>query len=100
MLVKALRERGYDAREVNQEHSYVPTMWRRIARPDLLIYLEVSQEVAGQRRASESDAPWWDKLKERLKDARQNADLCIHTDNLSPQEVLSRALAFLQNQTG
>jgi deoxyadenosine/deoxycytidine kinase len=97
MLVKALQELGYNAREVNQEHSYVPTMWQRITRPDLLIYLDVSQEVAGQRRASESDAAWWDRLKQRLQHARQNADFYIHTDSMSPQEVLNRALAFLQN---
>jgi thymidylate kinase len=100
MLVRALQERGYDAHEVNQEHSYVPTMWQRITQPDLLIYLDVSQEVAGQRRASEADVSWWDKLKQRLQHARQNADLRIQTDDLSPQEVLARALAFLREQPG
>lgn len=98
--MKALQERGYDAREVIQEHSYVPTMWQRITQPDLLIYLDVSQEIAGQRRASESSVAWWDKLKQRLQHARQHADLFIETDNLCSQEVLSRALAFLQHQTG
>ena len=32
-LAKALRERGYNARQVLQEHSYVPYMWQRITRP-------------------------------------------------------------------
>jgi cytidylate kinase len=99
-LVKALQERGYDAREVTQEHSYVPTMWERVTQPGLLIYLAVSQEVASQRRASESNVAWWDKLKQRLHHARQHADLCIQTDNLCSQEVLNRALAFLQHKTG
>jgi hypothetical protein len=98
--VKGLKERGYNAREVTQEHSYVPTMWQRITKPDLLIYLDVSQEVAGQRRASEIQVVWWDKLEQRLQHARRHADLRIQTDNLSLQEVLSRALAFLQDQTG
>jgi thymidylate kinase len=75
-------------------------MWQRITQPDLLIYLDVSQEVAGQRRSCESDVGWWHKLEERLQHARQHADLFIQTDNLCSQEVLSRALAFLENQTG
>jgi len=29
-LVQALRERGYNAREVAQNYSHVPTMWQRI----------------------------------------------------------------------
>ena len=96
-LVKALQERGYDAHEVTQEHSYVPTMWQRITKPDLLIYLDVSQKVASQRRASQSNVAWWSKLEQRLEHARQHADLCIQTDGLCAQEVLDRALAFLQH---
>jgi thymidylate kinase len=99
-LVEALQAHGYDAHEVTQEHSYVPTMWQRFTKPDLLIYLDVSQEVAIQRRASESKVAWWDKLKRRLQHARQHADLCIQTDNLCSHEVLNRALAFLQHNGG
>jgi hypothetical protein len=98
-LVNALRERGYNAREVCQEHSSVPTMWQRITRPDLLIYLDVSQAVAGQRRKAESQVAWWDKLTQRLQHARQHADLCIQTDDLCMEEVLSAALAFLRQGT-
>ena len=99
-LVGALRERGYNAREIKQEHSYVETMWQQLTHPDLLIYLEVSQEVAGRRRAAEADAAWWDRLEERLRHARQHADLHIDTDDLSPEEVLARALSFLAGKTG
>ena len=69
-------------------------------RPDLLIYLEVSQAVAGQRRKAESQVTWWDKLTQRLQHARQHADLCIQTDDLCMEEVLSVALAFLRQGTG
>ena len=96
-LVSALRERGYNAREVKQEHSYVETMWQQFTRPDLLIYLEVSQEVAGERRAAEADAAWWDRLQQRLRHARQHADLHINTNRLSPDEVVDRALSFLEH---
>jgi thymidylate kinase len=95
-LVKALQERGYNAREVTQEHSYVKTMWQRMTRPDLLIYLDVSQEVAGRRRAAEADVAWWRELERRLRHARQHADLRIKTDDFSPEEVLDRALSFLE----
>ncbi len=66
MLVEHLQQRGYNAREVNQEHSYVPTMWQRFTKPDLLIYLDVSQETASERRSSEADATWWEALN-RIK---------------------------------
>ncbi|MGD2145632.1 MAG: hypothetical protein PVH41_02935 [Anaerolineae bacterium] len=99
-LADALRDRGYNAREVCQEHSCVPTMWQRITRPDLLIYLDVSQAVAGQRRSAESQVAWWDKLTQRLQHARQHADLWIHTDDLSAGEVLNTTLAFLRQHQG
>ncbi len=97
-LVEGLEEREYSAREVKQEHSYVPTMWQRVTKPDLLIYLDVSQEVASERRSSEADAAWWDALNERLEHALQHADLYIDTDDLTPEEVLRRALSFVEHQ--
>ena len=96
-LVQALRTQGYNARAVVQEHSYVPTMWQRITRPDLLIYLDVSWEVACQRRPTNARAGWWDEVARRLRHARQHADVYIHTDELTPQEVLERAQALLKN---
>lgn len=100
VLVQALRERGYNAREVVQEHSYVPTMWQRITQPDLLIYLDVSWEVACQRWSTDAGADWWAELAQRLRHARQHADLYILTDELTPQEVLDRVLAFLSGEHG
>jgi deoxyadenosine/deoxycytidine kinase len=95
-LVRALRERGYNAREVVQEHSYVPTMWQRITQPDLLIYLDVSWEAACQRRSTDAGPGWWDEMAHRLRHARQHADVYISTDALSPQEVLNQTLTFLE----
>jgi len=96
-LVLALRERGYNAREVVQEHSYVPTMWQRITKPDLLIYLDVSWEVARLRRSTDAGPGWWAELAHRLRHARQHAHLYISTDELTPQQVLERTLAFLSH---
>lgn len=95
-LVKALRERGYNAHEVVQEHSYAPTMWQRVTQPDLLIYLDVSWESALRRCPTYMDTGWWEKLGPRLQHAREHADLYIHTDDITPAEVLDRALAFLK----
>jgi thymidylate kinase len=95
-LVRALRERGHNAREVVQEHSYVPTMWQRITQPDLLIYLDVSWEAACQRRSTSAGPGWWDEMARRLSHARQHADVYISTDGLSPQEVLDQTLTFLE----
>lgn len=99
LLVQALRERGNDVHEVAQEHSHVPAMWQRITQPDVLIYLDVSWEVARQRRTTSRRAAWWDELAHRLHHARQHADLYIDTDELTPREVLDRTLVFLNSVT-
>jgi thymidylate kinase len=95
-LVNALRFHGYRARQVSQEHSYVPDMWQRITRPDILIYLDASLEAIRSRR---SDSQWPERLRslqlERLSFARTHCDFYIWTDGLSPDEVLQDALAFL-----
>ncbi len=94
-LTQALRERGYNAREVVQEHSHVPAMWQRITQPDLLIYLDVTWQVAQQRRPTDAKAAWWDELSRRLRHAREHADLYIPSDELTPREILDRTMAFL-----
>lgn len=96
-LVQALRERGHNAREVLQEHSYAPAMWQRITRPDVLIYLDVSEDVARQRRPTDAPEGWWDTLAQRLHHARQHADLYIDTDALTIQQIVERASAFLDD---
>jgi len=94
-LVEALRRRGSRAREVAQEHSYVPAMWQRITRPDVLIYLEVSREEAERRLQRTLPAGWWEEILQRLSHARSHADLVITTDGQTPEEVLEKALSFL-----
>jgi deoxyadenosine/deoxycytidine kinase len=96
LLVRALQEQGYNAREVVQEHSHVPTMWQRITQPDWLIYLDVSWEIARQRRSMDVKADWWIELAHRLRHARQHADLFVQTDELTPQEILDSTLDFLE----
>ena len=93
-LVAALRARGIRTRHVAQEHSYVRDMWQRIADPDVLIYLDVSYEETQRRRGR-----WGPERlrveRERLSHAREHADLVVHTDDLTPEQMLEQVLAFL-----
>ena len=98
-LVRELCNLGYNAREVAQEHSLVPDLWRRFTRPSVLMYLDVSPSVACQRRGMGSPPRWWSKVPHRLRLARQEAHLCILTDDLTPRQILDRTLAFLGEHT-
>lgn len=96
LLVNGLRERGYQARQVLQEHSYVPYMWQRITNPDVLIYLDVSLEGIKRRRKIDYGEKYLQEQRRRLAHAIAHADLSIHTDNLSPDDILHRAVSFLE----
>jgi deoxyadenosine/deoxycytidine kinase len=94
-MTKALRALGYQVCHIAQEHSYVPTMWQKIAHPDVLIYLDVSYETSiSRRKLNWTDAEYAEQLR-RLSHARQHADLIIQTDSLTPEEVLARIISQL-----
>jgi pantothenate kinase len=97
-LVAALRADGYEARHVAQEHSYVQSMWQRIGRPDVLVYLDANYETIKARRPtfhfSQGDLA---EQKRRLAHARQHCDLYVDTNELTPAEVRQRCLAFLDD---
>lgn len=96
-LVSFLKKEGYDARHVAQEHSYVPSMWQRISRPDVLIYLDIDYGTVKARRPRLNIQP--DDLVEqnrRLHHARERCHLYIDTNQLSEEEVQGRALSFLR----
>ncbi|MDW8067519.1 MAG: hypothetical protein RML46_01250 [Anaerolineae bacterium] len=94
-LAQVLRERGIAVHEIAQEHSGVPAMWERIARPDRLIYLHVSREVAEQRLERALPPDWWEEITARLAHARAHASLIVETDNLTPDQVAEQVLEFL-----
>lgn len=89
-LVKRLRALGYNARSCAQDHSYVPDMWRRIAKPDFLVYLDVRLDTIARRRAIDWGQERLDKLNARLSHARAHCDLYLPTDDLEPPEVVNR----------
>jgi thymidylate kinase len=94
-LADALKERGYDARQIAQEHSYVASMWQVITAPDILIYLDVSYQPGTRRKQLNWTAGEFNEQIRRLKHARQHCDIYVHTDLLTTDEVLSRVLEHL-----
>lgn len=95
-LAGVLQSRGYDARAIAQEHSYVPYMWQRITKPDVLIYLDVSYGVAKARRPRITWGP--ERLvvqAERLAHARAHCDFYVDTDGVPAGVVAEKTLAFL-----
>jgi deoxyadenosine/deoxycytidine kinase len=97
-LIANLRASGVVARHIAQEHSYVADMWRRITNPDVLIFLDVSYEVTLKRRRLNWTRAEYEEEQRRLRHARQHADLVIFTDQLTPEQVRDRVLAFISSR--
>lgn len=96
-LVRALREHGYDARAVSQEHSHSATLWKQFDVPRVLIYLDSTLEAQQQRRPDVT----WDAAnlaveRQRLQNAYAEADLRINSAELNGEEVQRMTLAFLR----
>lgn len=94
-LISSLRKNGFMVKHIAQEHSFVPDMWQRFVKPDILIYLDVTFLVSQQRRRQNWTQDDFDEQVERLKHAYQHAHFYLQTDTLSPSEVLKRVLDFL-----
>jgi thymidylate kinase len=96
-LVDQLRSRGYRAKHIAQEHSYVQDMWAQIAQPDFLIYLDVTYEVSCQRTRSNWSRKIFENQVERLNHARENADLFVDTVGKNPEEVFEIVLGLIES---
>jgi len=96
-LSAASELKDYDIRHIAQEHSYVPDMWKKISKPDVLIYLHVSYALSVSRKKLDWTRKEYDEQIFRLRHARQHADLNIDTDICSIDEVLNLVLEFLQS---
>jgi ABC-type cobalamin/Fe3+-siderophores transport system ATPase subunit len=95
-LIAGLEKYGYACRHIAQEHSHVQAMWQVISRPDFLIYLGASFPVSTARRRLDWQEKDYQEQLRRLSHARQHAHLFIDTDHLTPDQVLEKALEFLQ----
>jgi cytidylate kinase len=95
-LLTNLEQHGYTCRHIAQEHSYVQSMWQVIAKPDILIYLNASFPVSTARRKLSWQKQDHDEQLRRLDHARTHAQLVIDTDELTPEQVLQKALDYLK----
>lgn len=96
-LIAKLEEQGYTCRHIAQEHSYVQAMWQIISKPDILIYLHASFPISTARRKLNWQIKDHEEQSRRLSHAREHAHIIIDTDNLTPKQVLDKALDYLNN---
>lgn len=97
-LIANLMNKGIPARHIAQEHSFVQDMWRQITNPTILIYLDVSYQVSMARRKLDMTDEEFHREVDLLSNARQSADLYIHTDALSSEQVLDMVLFYLRER--
>ena len=96
-LKLALADCDYVIRMPVQEHSYVPSMWQQLSKPDLLIFLDVDVEQTAVRRPKNPSSPaYYAEQHRRLAHAREHCDFYLDTSPLSPTQVGERVLTFLQ----
>lgn len=96
-LVRGLQTAGYPASQIAQEHSFAPSMWQQIAKPDVLIYLQCDYETTIARGLHWMQKEYEDQ-QPRLAHARKHADLELATDVVDPGEVLEKVLIFLRTK--
>ena len=96
-LIESLAQNNINARHIAQEHSYVPDMWYRLTKPDILIFLDASYPVATSRRKLNWTEAEYSQQVERLNHARSHASLYIQTDSLTPNEILMKVMQFLES---
>ena len=98
-LNEELKEKGYsNVRQIAQEHSYVPDMWKVVSHPDVLVYLDVSYENSMRRRKQNWNYHDYQIQLGRLNNALNNADLYIDTNDLSVEQVLEKVIKYLRNK--
>jgi deoxyadenosine/deoxycytidine kinase len=98
-LTEGLKKQGYAARAIVQEHSYVKDMWQRLAKPDILIFLDASYPVTCQRRKLNwTEAEYADQQR-RLAHAHEHANFYLNTDNMSIEEVLARVIESIKGNS-
>ncbi len=95
-LVAGLKEAGYDAYNVAQEHSCVHNFWAK-KNPDILVMIDATLPAIHKRRLV-----YWgeDRLvtqHKRLADAKAHADLYIQTDELDAAAVRQKVIEFVEN---
>ena len=97
-LAQRLNQRGYQARQISQEHSGVPDLWRWRRQPDALVYLDASNDQIRQRYPGlNMTDEYLQQERERLAHARAHADCFILTAGLTPEQGAAQVLACLES---
>jgi deoxyadenosine/deoxycytidine kinase len=91
-LITGLQAHGLVARQIAQEHSHVRDMWRRLAAPSVLIFLDASYETCTERKHFDWPIEDYQEQQRRLEHARREADVYVMTDGLTPQAVAEHVL--------
>lgn len=94
-LARRLREQGWDARTVAQEHSHVPQLWRHDGEPDVLVYLSASLREVLRRGRIGMTAGELREQRRRLAHARRHASIRVRTDGQTPEAVSGAVGAHL-----
>ena len=97
-LKRQLVELGYTVKHIAQEHSYAQQMWKKIANPDVLIFLQVSFPVTIERSTLTWSESEYQTQLQRLAHAFEHADLVIDTDDKTPEGIFSLVIDFLEKR--
>lgn len=95
-MINQLQHLGFHCRHIAQEHSYVQDMWQRLTNPDVLVYLSVSYEKTLHRRNLNWNEREYQVQIDRLKHAREHANVFVDTDLLSPEEVCKSVIHSIE----
>ncbi len=93
-LVDGLRTLQYRAMVSGQEHSEIPSLWKR-SRPDVTIGLVVDLATIRSRRSPEWSEAIYQRQQARLRDAYAASDLLIDTRDLDPKATLAAVVELL-----
>jgi ABC-type cobalamin/Fe3+-siderophores transport system ATPase subunit len=94
-LVDGLINQGFRARQIAQEHSYVPRMWQLLTQPEVLIYVDAGFASCTERKKLNWSRSDYERQIERLAHARQHCDIYLNSDGIDAQQALKHVLEAL-----
>src|SRR5215204_1980281 len=94
-LVRGLQSCGYRAMVSGQEHSEIPTLWRRTA-PDVTIGLNVDLATIRRRRSAGWSESIYRRQQARLRNAFAAAAIVLDSAVMGPEQTLQAALDLLR----
>lgn len=98
-LVGNLRPRGYKIKACAQEHSFIPQLWAKLAKADILIFLDAAlPTIARRQKRDDWTQAALDEQHQRLAHAHARCDLYLSTDSLTREQVAEQVERFLQER--